>query len=310
MIDRPDVRLFRPIKGGLLFVFCLLAVFPGFGKQQGRGTDYMLVVSVYAEASAWSNDIIIPVINMAAGIENLNVYSEYMNMLLIDNDTLATEFKRRLFANYREHPPRMLLLIGNPAKILLEDVKKHWGDIPILFCADKEYVGTDSLYLKRNPIPPDLRTPLSELVSEYNLTVLQTPVFLRQSVDLMRRMIPGMKELVFLGDDLYINRQDEQELSELMRTDNPELSYRYFSAADMTTGQLFDSLKTIDRKTTGVLYSSWWYKKKLRGQYRADDGRLPGNHHVRPAVFFIASVGDQGFQRYRRRFRLQSRSVQ
>lgn len=60
---------------------------------------------------------------MAAGIENLNVYSEYMNMLLIDNDTLATEFKRRLFANYREHPPRMLLLIGNPAKILLEDVK-------------------------------------------------------------------------------------------------------------------------------------------------------------------------------------------
>lgn len=169
--------MFRPIKGGLLFVFCLLAVFPGFGKQQGRGTDYMLVVSVYAEASAWSNDIIIPVINMAAGIENLNVYSEYMNMLLIDNDTLATEFKRRLFANYREHPPRMLLLIGNPAKILLEDVKKHWGDIPILFCADKEYVGTDSLYLKRNPIPPDLRTPLSELVSEYNLTVLQTPVF-------------------------------------------------------------------------------------------------------------------------------------
>ena len=46
MIDRPDVRLFRPIKGGLLFVFCLLAVFPGFGKQQGRGTDYMLAVSV------------------------------------------------------------------------------------------------------------------------------------------------------------------------------------------------------------------------------------------------------------------------
>lgn len=265
MIDRPDVRLFRLIKGGLLFVFCLLAVFPGFGKQQGRGTDYMLVVSVYAEASAWSNDIIIPVINMAAGIENLNVYSEYMNMLLIDNDTLATEFKRRLFANYREHPPRMLLLIGNPAKILLEDVKKHWGDIPILFCADKEYVGTDSLYLKRNPIPPDQRTPLSELVSEYNLTVLQTPVFLRQSVDLMRRMIPGMKELVFLGDDLYINRQDEQELSELMRTDYPELSYRYFSAADMTTGQLFDSLKTIDRKTTGVLYSSWWYKKNFVG---------------------------------------------
>ncbi len=34
----------------------------------------MLVVSVYAEASAWSNDIIIPVINMAAGIENLNVF--------------------------------------------------------------------------------------------------------------------------------------------------------------------------------------------------------------------------------------------
>ena len=122
-------------------------------------------------------------------------------------------------------------------------------------------MGTDSLYLKRNPIPPDLRTPLSELVSEYNLTVLQTPVFLRQSVDLMRRMIPGMKELVFLGDDLYINRQDEQELFELMRTDYPELSYRYFSAADMTTGQLFDSLKTIDRKTTGVLYSSWWYEK-------------------------------------------------
>ena len=56
-------------------------------------------------------------------------------------------------------------------------------------------MGTDSLYLKRNPIPPDLRTPLSGIGFEYNLTVLQTPVFLRQSVDLMRRMIPGMKEV-------------------------------------------------------------------------------------------------------------------
>ena len=107
MIDRPDVRLFRPDQRADCFCFLPARGFSGFEKQQGRGTDYMLVVSVYAEASAWSNDIIIPVINMAAGIENLNVYSEYMNMLLIDNDTLATEFKRRLFANYREHPPRM-----------------------------------------------------------------------------------------------------------------------------------------------------------------------------------------------------------
>ena len=63
-----------------------------------------------------------------------------------------------------------------------------------------------------------------------------------------------MKELVFLGDDLYINRQDEQELSELMRTDNPELSYRYFSAADMTTGQLFDLFEN-DRQENPRAYS-------------------------------------------------------
>lgn len=119
----------------------------------------------------------------------------------------------------------------------------------------------------------------------------------------------GNEELVFLGDDLYINRQDEQELSELMRTDYPELSYRYFSAADMTTGQLFDSLKTIDRKTTGVLYSSWWYKKNFVGNTVLMTNAYRGITTF-ALPFFIASVGDQGFQRYRRRFRLQSRSVQ
>ena len=96
-----------------------------------------------------------------------------------------------------------------------------------------------------------------------NITLIRTPLYLRENVELMRRMIPGMDSLIFVGDGRYINQQADSDLRELLDREFPQIDYRFYSAHEMSTEALLDSLNRIDIHRTGILFSSWHYTKKI-----------------------------------------------
>lgn len=243
--------------------FCSSAITPA--QAADNKTDYILVINTYTESFPWSNNIILPIVNMAMQNRNLHVQVEHMNMLLVDSTTLATEYKHRLFTTDGHHPPRLVVLVGVGTLILKDELRKRWGDIPIILCADKDFMGADSLYGHKWPVPETDRIPLTHLAQPYNLTLLQSSIYPAQSVELMQRMIPGMKKLIFIADRAFINLQTDCELRELIQRDYPGISYQSLSTEQISTDQLFDSLRRIDEKTTGVLFSSWFHKKTFAG---------------------------------------------
>ena len=96
-----------------------------------------------------------------------------------------------------------------------------------------------------------------------NLTLIQAPFYLRENIELMRRMIPGMDSLVFVGDGRYISQQADSDLRELLDREFPQINYRFYSADKMSTETLLDSLNRIDIRRTGILFSSWQYTKTM-----------------------------------------------
>ena len=76
-------------------------------------------------------------------------------------------------------------------------------------------------------------------------------------------MIPGMDSLIFVGDGRYINQQADSDLRELLDREFPQIDYRFYSAHEMSTEALLDSLNRIDIHRTGILFSSWHYTKKI-----------------------------------------------
>ena len=255
------------MKQYLLFLFFyLLSVNWAFAQKDAiEGKSYILCINSYTESSPWSSRLISNVTEFVQKDPGITIYVEHLNMLLVENDSILEEAKRNIFDKYKGRSPRMLLLLGNSALLLRDEYRKVWGDIPIVLCAQEDYLDSYEAYIHRQPSTPEERTPLSYLVDPYNLVYLYADLYIPENIRLMKQMIPGMKELIFIGDGRKVNQDNSVLIEQELNTKYPDIKYKFWSAENMTTNQLLDSLYFVDTKTTGVLFASWFYKYAFAG---------------------------------------------
>ena len=250
----------------LLLFFYLLSVNWAFAqKDEIEGKSYILCINSYTESSPWSSRLISNVTEFVQKDPGITLYVEHLNMLLVENDSILEESKRNIFDKYKGRSPRMLLLLGNSALLLRDEYRKVWGDIPIVLCAQEDYLDSYEAYIHRQPSTPEERTPLSYLVDPYNLVYLYADLYIPENIRLMKQMIPGMKEFIFIGDGRKVNQDNSVLIEQELNTKYPDIKYKFWSAENMTTNQLLDSLYFVDTKTTGVLFASWFYKYAFAG---------------------------------------------
>lgn len=255
------------MKQYLLFLFFyLLSVNWAFAQKDAiEGKSYILCINSYTESSPWSSRLISNVTEFVQKDPGITIYVEHLNMLLVENDSILEESKRNIFDKYKGRSPRMLLLLGNSALLLRDEYRKVWGDIPIVLCAQEDYLDSYEAYIHRQPSTPEERTPLSYLVDPYNLVYLYADLYIPENIRLMKQMIPGMKELIFIGNGRKVNQDNSVLIEQELNTKYPDIKYKFWSAENMTTNQLLDSLYFVDTKTTGVLFASWFYKYAFAG---------------------------------------------
>lgn len=250
----------------LLLFFYLLSVNWAFAQKDAiEGKSYILCINSYTESSPWSSRLISNVTEFVQKDLGITLYVEHLNMLLVENDSILEESKRNIFDKYKGRSPRMLLLLGNSALLLRDEYRKVWGDIPIVLCAQEDYLDSYEAYIHRQPSTPEERTPLSYLVDPYNLVYLYADLYIPENIRLMKQMIPGMKEFIFIGDGRKVNQDNSALIEQELNTKYPDIKYKFWSAENMTTNQLLDSLYFVDTKTTGVLFASWFYKYAFAG---------------------------------------------
>lgn len=216
-------------------------------------------------SAPWSNAIIDPVQRWAVSEGALDVYVEHMNMLMVNDTATFAEIKTALFEKYAAHTPKAVLLLGTSVLMFKDGIRARWGDVPLVLCAEADFTGPDAYYLEKRPIPQRERIPISELANSYNLTFVQSRVFLNDDIDLLKRMIPGLQKIVFIGDGRYINQQLDYDMRELIAQSGQSLSYEFYSAKDMSMAELLERLNRIDMTTTGVLFASWFSQSQYAG---------------------------------------------
>lgn len=227
--------------------------------------NYILCINSYTESSPWSSKMISAISQYVQKDPQLALYAEHMNMLMIENDTILNEFRNLIFDKYKKQPPRLLVLLGNSSIILRDEYRKLWGDIPIILCPENDYIGPKEAYIKKQPIPPSDRIPLSSLADPYNLVSVYSNLYIRENIELIHRMVPKMTKFIFIGDERQINQVNNQIIQKVLKEKYPYIEYKFLSPKEMTMNQLLDSLYYVDPATTGVLFSSWFYKKTFAG---------------------------------------------
>ncbi len=261
MKKQNHTRNFRAIPKHLALLLCglfsALATFAQQDEAPGFKSDYLLVINTYSSNAPCSNAIINSVQNHLTTDNTTAVYVEHLNTLLIGSEEEFGAVKRNIFAKYAARPPKIVLLIGNPVLILKDDIRAHWGDVPVVSTAEMDFVPPYTTGLQTDAVPEEQRIPIAELADKYNLTFLQSRLFPQENVELLRHMIPEFEKVLLLGDGCYVNQQLDYDMKRMMAAQYPDLEYEFISAADITTEELLARLNTIDTQTTGVLFSSW-----------------------------------------------------
>lgn len=253
----------------LFLSFCLLAfsyISPILAQKNSvNSSNYLLIINSYTEAAPWSFRMISAITEYAQNSPQLALYTEHMNMLMMDTDSTLNEFRQTVLEKYKQHSPRMLILLGNSSMILRDDFRKMWGNIPIILCAEEDYIGPKEFYLQKKPVELTARTPIADMAQPYNLTFLHSNFYIKENIDLLCRMTPDIKNFIFIGDERQNNQTYNMVIKQELKKSHPDINYQFISPRKMQTNHLLDTLYTVDPKTTGILFSSWFYKHTFAG---------------------------------------------
>ena len=234
------------------WIACLLCcVHTLCGKNVEGDVNYVLIINTYTESTPWSNSMIYPIVSMASQDEKLGVYTEHMNMLMMDGEEELAAFEKNIFKDFETRPPKLIVLLGTASFILCEDLDRQWPDIPIILCGERDYAGNKDMVLKKQPLTPEERMPLTAWQGKYNMTSMPIQVYFEENLDLMKRLIPGMKEVLYIGDETYICQQNDYDLKHLMESGYPELKYRFLCSRDI--GIIKQIMSLIFAKRSGRL---------------------------------------------------------
>lgn len=226
----------------------------------------ILIINSYTESSVWSNIFIDPIYAHYSSKSNrMDIYTEHMNMLTISTEKALDEYKKELFGRYGDITPKLIVLLGNSAWGLLnEDIEKYWKNVPVILCAEKEYTSDPVIYLIKDSIPQNNRGMLKDYQGNVPLTVFHTPFYIEETLELMEKVIPDMKKLIFLSDRRSISAQSRKQVDAVMKSKYPNIRIEHLIAGDITNDDLISDLKTLAPQT-GILFFSWFKKEQQQG---------------------------------------------
>lgn len=156
-------------------------------------------------------------------------------------------------------PPRAVVIIGDPGWIvcqrLFDDV---WKDVPVIVTNARDRLPASlEVLLSHAPLDDTNSVPAEKWRQGYNLTTLTQQYYMKETIDLMHQLMPGMDRLAFISDDRYISEEMRGDLTQITKTDFPDLPLDLLSTTQLSTEMLLDTLRSY-HTNTGIIYYSWF----------------------------------------------------
>ena len=155
--------------------------------------------------------------------------------------------------------PAAIVLIGDPGWIvcreLFDDV---WKDVPVIVTNARDRLPASlDVLLSHAPLTETNSVPGEEWRRGYNLTLLKQHYYVKETVELIYKLIPDMQRLAFISDDRYISEETRRDVKEAVEENFPDLRLDLLSTTQLSTEMLLDTLHSYT-PNTGIIYYSWF----------------------------------------------------
>ncbi len=200
--------------------------------------------------------------------------------------------KRTMILERVPVPPTLVVCIGDPSWLVARPLfDKEWKDIPSIICYARDYMYPKEEYLidlDKNVL--DTLVPITDVVKGYNATFIKYPVYIKQTIELIKKLQPELTKLAFIFDRRYISQQTKADVEAVLRKDFPGIQFEPLSTTSISTENLLDRLASFANKT-GVLYYSWYRTRKdNENRYLVDNVQKMTNSFSVPPIFTLQDV--------------------
>lgn len=230
--------------------------------DRAKPNEDILIINSYNESSPWSQSFINPIIQEVAKTHDFIARVEHMNMTFVTTDSLYNRMVSGILDRFKADRPDGIIMLGEASFSLLDTLKSTWGDIPTILVGNTDKVGTPTYYLTGSDTDDtdDELTPLAQYRSKYDLTFIESPFMYKETVDLIVKMNPDLRKLVFAADALSVNRHLNRNISNYIAATYPDVKYEWLVADQNNNGKLLNYLMN-NEEPVSMLFSSWFYAK-------------------------------------------------
>lgn len=261
-------------KATLVLFFCFLFIpFSSYGNGKN---DNILVINSYTEEFVWSEYVFDAIRNsLVDKASDVGVQIESLNMLLMTDKEVLIKRKKEILNKVQSNLPEVIVLQGNLALLtFLDELHTIWKGIPVIFCADNNSIVSLESYLSKVYSPTEKEYLLEDLVKGLNITIVNCPVYMEETVKMMTHLLPEMKKLVFISDRRYISARMRCRMEKVMKEKFPHLELSQLVEGEVSTEMMLDSIRSYDMKEVGILYYSW-----ILGKGGPGSGYLSTSNH-------------------------------
>ena len=220
-----------------------------------KDQEYIVLISSSTFREKWAYDLL-ETVEKAFNEENsVKVYSETLTTWHFNNQQEINQKVDYLKDKYSV-PPQAVIFVGDPGwyvcKPLFDTI---WKGVPTIICHSMPHTSADiNKYYNGEYIPED--QIIAEMLERYNVTAINIPVCIKETIELMKEITPEMKKVVLLSDDRFI--------CSLIRKKAEDIHQQYFSDLDMefitypqTNTETMLRIISECGKETGIIYCSW-----------------------------------------------------
>ncbi|WP_270454460.1 sensor histidine kinase [Butyricimonas virosa] len=252
-------------------LFFFLGVYVLGFAENTRGREYILVLSSINFNEAWANNLYQNILDEFSS-PGFHVEAEELSIPMMTRIEEVEEKREYLLSRYLK-PPKVVVFIGDPAWLVCQPLfDKEWKDIPTVICYSWDSMPRNLENFVNKDFLGEGKFVLTEVATAgYNLTVIKQPFYVKNTIDLIRRLQPEVKKIALISDDRYISAMVREEVCGVLEKDFPELKLDLLTSIDISTEKLLDTLMGYSREV-GIIYNSWFVgKKQSESHYLSDN---------------------------------------
>lgn len=166
---------------------------------------------------------------------------------------------RSFFTRFRMRPG-ILILIGDEAWMTYRIMRLHsWIETKvILCCVHDEITSNQGLFLTEKKLDDNLMISTADSIRNISVTGVFEQYNTKQTISLMKKVLPQMEEVVFITTGTYADAYIENKLKKTIHTDFPELSLKICKDNKVEGEKISDVLSLFNPKQ-GVLVNLWYH---------------------------------------------------